>query len=511
MSDKALQQDVGVTQATHVPLTSRTASGFAWLAARTVVMKVIAFGVQIVLAYLLVPEDFGLVGLAYTFAAFANLVSQAGLRQVLIQQHDRFEELKRPALWLSVTAGFLGSILIAAMTPVAVAIYAEPHLTAVMLTLALAPPVEALGIVPRARLDMDMRFRFLAGLEVSLAVVQAAVSITLAALGAGALAVVAPRPIVSTLRTIAMWAASEIGFPGGPTAAGWSGLLKPSAAVVGAVFAYTLTMQGDYLVLGIFYDSAVVGLYYFAFNLSMQSVALLTTNLQAVLLPALSHIKADRDRQAHAMLRSTAVLSLIGAPVAMFLAAVSDRLIRLVFDTKWEAAAGLLALLSLATIGRMLGSTASNLMQAQGRFRTYFMMHIAAAMMFFPVVGIGAMQGAAQGVAVGVLAHAAVYAPLLHAVAIRPAAVRPGALARAALGPVAAAVVAFAPLAALSRFAGGSSPAADMGWTALVGGAGGVVYLALAHVWCRSAVRELLDQLAQRMPAGFSRWLLVWR
>ncbi|RME58532.1 hypothetical protein D6779_06285, partial [Candidatus Parcubacteria bacterium] len=85
------------------------------------------------------------------------------------------------------------------------------------------------------------------------------------------------------------------------------------------------------------------------------------------------------------------------------------------------------------------------------------------------------------------------------------------ALARAALGPVAAAVVAFAPLAALSRFAGGSSPAADMGWTALVGGAGGVVYLALAHVWCRSAVRELLDQLAQRMPAGFSRWLLVWR
>jgi len=308
-----------------------------------------------------------------------------------------------------------------------------------------------------------------------------------------------------------MWIASGVGFPGGPTARGWSSLLKSSAAVLGAFFAYTLTMQGDYLLLGLLYDAAVVGLYYFAFNLSMQSVALLTTNLQAVLLPALSHIKGDRNRQAHAMLRSAAALSLIGSPVAVFLAAVSDRIIRLIFDPKWESAAGLFAILSLATIGRMLGSVASDLVQAQGRFRAYFLMHLTAAAAFFPIVGFAAAQGGAQGAAVGVLAHAAIYALLLHAVAIRPTAVRSGALARAALGPVAAAVVAFAPLAALSRFAGGSSPAADIGWTALVGGAGGVVYLALARLWSRSAVRELLEQIAQRAPAGLAQRLLAWR
>jgi len=492
-------------------LTARTASGFVWLAARTVATKGLAFVTQIVLAYLLVPADFGLVGLAYTFAAFANLISQAGLRQVLIQQHDQFATHQRAALWLSVVAGVSGALLIAALTPVAAALYDEPRLVAVMLTLALAPPVEALGIVPRAKMESAMRFRFLAGMEVSVAVLQAAITITLASMGFGALAVVAPRPIVSTLRTVTMWMASGVGFPGGPTTRGWRTLLSGSLAIIGATFAYTATMQGDYLLLGVFYDTAVVGMYYFAFNLSMQSVALFTTNMQAVLLPALSNIKFDQRRQAQAMTRSAAALSAIASPIVLWLACAGGPLIRTIFDPKWADAGVIFSILNLAVIGRMLGAPASDLVQAQGRYRAYFLMHLTSALVFFPVVGFSVWVGRAEGAAVGVLVHAWIYALMMHLVAMRPTALCFRRHVWNVVGPVAAALVAFAPFYGISRLIGWQSPQADVVKTLLMLALGGLSYLAIVRVWSKSTVNELIEQIASHLPARFANRLLVCR
>src|SRR5437870_1122481 len=65
----------------------RTARGFAWLTAQTLGAKAVGFVGQIILAWYLAPDDFGLVGLALTVAAFAGLIQQAGLKEILIHRH----------------------------------------------------------------------------------------------------------------------------------------------------------------------------------------------------------------------------------------------------------------------------------------------------------------------------------------------------------------------------------------------------------------------------------------
>lgn len=498
-------------EAPATSLTARTASGFAWLAGRTIATKALAFVTQIALAYLLVREDFGLVGLAYTFAAFANLVSQAGLRQVLIQQHDRFAERMRPAFWLSVAAGAVGAMLIVAFTPIAVAIYHEPKLTPVMLVLALAPIVESVGIVPRARIDAEMRFGYLAGVEIAVAVAQAALSITLAALGFGALSVIIPRPIVSSLRTAALWTGARIGWPGGPTTRGWRSLLGGSLAMLGATFAFTTMLQGDYLLLGLMYDTAIVGLYYFAFNLAMQAATLLIVNLQFVLLPALSQIKDEPRRQAQAMVRSSTALSLIATPISVWLACAGDPLIRLVFHARWADAAPIFSILALAMISRTISAPASNLMQAQGRFGACMWTHFVAAMLFFPIVGIGAWIGQGAGAALGVLAHGWLYAWIANWRALAPTRVPVGSSMRAMLAPIAAAIPAFLPMYILSVAlprGGMIGDALRVGLLLLIGG---VVYIAIVRIWSRRAVRECLEQIAARLPQPLANRLLAWR
>src|SRR5256885_5179199 len=98
-------------------------SGFFWLIAQTVGSKLVTMIGQVVLARLLLPDDFGLVGLAYTVTGFAVLIQQAGLREILINRHVHFNRWANPAFWMSLTLGCLGAALMVILAPVAAWMY----------------------------------------------------------------------------------------------------------------------------------------------------------------------------------------------------------------------------------------------------------------------------------------------------------------------------------------------------------------------------------------------------
>ena len=88
------------------PLGRQTAGGFAWMSSQTVLSKIIGVGTQVALArWFLGQGDFGVLGLALTFVAFANLFQHVGLRDVLIQRHRRFSIWANAAFWMSLLLG----------------------------------------------------------------------------------------------------------------------------------------------------------------------------------------------------------------------------------------------------------------------------------------------------------------------------------------------------------------------------------------------------------------------
>src|SRR5450631_39158 len=84
--------DPGSPSELEVPgsLRSRAARGFFWMMAQTIGIKAVNLFGQLVLAWLLLPADFGLLALANTLGSMASLIQQAGLREILIQRHLRF-------------------------------------------------------------------------------------------------------------------------------------------------------------------------------------------------------------------------------------------------------------------------------------------------------------------------------------------------------------------------------------------------------------------------------------
>lgn len=403
-------------------LAQRTFGGFAWLAAHTVASKVISFAAQIVLAWLLRPDDFGYVGLAMTVAAFIGLLQQAGVRDVLVQRHDRaFRRWATPAFWMSLALGLLAAAIMVAAAPLAAALYRKPPLQPLIMVLAAAAPLQALAVVPTARLQIDLRFKAIAVVSTVAQVLTSALTVSFAGLDLGAYSFVLPFPIVAALQAAALWKVARVRVGLRPRFRRWRFLAGDSLLLVVSGFLITAIAQGDYVVLGLLYDERVVGLYYYAFVLSMQAVLLLVSTSSDVLFPALSRLRDERDRQARAFLRASRLFMLAGVPLCLWQAAVADTVVRWLFKPEWAAAIPLVQLLSLASSVRLPLGPAAGMIKAQGRFGDVAGFWLWNAALFLALVTAGAFVAAGKGVAAAMLVYSIIAGPLSLRIAARDA------------------------------------------------------------------------------------------
>src|SRR5262245_59221853 len=183
-------------------LGGHAARGFAWLGVQSIVEK-IATGIgQVVLAWVLAPEAFKLVGLTYTITVFASLMQSAGLREVLQQRQKRLDVWSIPGLWLSLTMGVASSVIVLAAAPWAAAFYNQLQIRPLLMVSAITLSFNALGIVPEVILRSRMRFGTIAAAGSFVFIGQMALSILFAILGLGAMSIILPQPILAVGRLI---------------------------------------------------------------------------------------------------------------------------------------------------------------------------------------------------------------------------------------------------------------------------------------------------------------------
>ena len=443
--------------------------------AQTVGSKVVNMAGQVILAWLLVPADWGLIGLAYTVTAFAALIQQAGLREILIHRHEHFERWANAAFWMSLALGCLGAAVMAAAAPLAAWMYEEPQLVGLVLVLAATAPISGLDIVPDARLTSEMRFRYLAVVKWVNAVGTMGLSILFATLGFGPYSFVLPVPIVTVVRLVLLWSATRPPIRLRPQLRRWKYLVNDSFMLLLAGFFVMLTWQGDYIVLGILHDAKTVGIYFFAFNLSIQTMQVFTSNLTGVLFPALSRLQQDPQHQTRAFLKATRLLAVIGLPFCLLQAALAGPGISMLFNSWWYPAIRVLQLLSIGMAVRIVASPGGSLIQAQGRFGVYTLTNAINAAFFIGLVALGAWAGdrlppervsqfppilryflgtelaAAVLVALAVMIYFIVIGPIFLYVAIRPGGGRWRDVWSVYAPPAAASVIAIGIAAVLGR------------------------------------------------------------
>jgi len=375
-------------------------SGIKWTSISTFGRRIMALLVNILLARLLAPADFGLVAMAAVVLGFIDIFKDLGTGAALIQRKELGDDLLSSIFWFNVGFGIAATALTIAGAPLVAAFYKEPRVTPVLIAMSVSFLLSALTIVHNCLLQRQMAFVTLAKIEVAASVVSYTVAICAALAGQGVWSLVYQVVTNSAVMLVLIWLASS-----------W----RPRAvfiwAEVRAVMNYSLNLAGynvfyyfaqnvDNFLIGRYLGSEALGFYDLAYRLMTFPMQAISAVFGKVMLPFYARAQEDLPRFRHAFLRAAEAIAFVTFPLMMGLLAVREPFVLAVFGSQWTPVITLLALFAPLAAIRSILTTTGSIFLAMGRADLQLRWGVFANLFVIAALVIGLRWGIV-GVAAG--------------------------------------------------------------------------------------------------------------
>lgn len=306
-----------------------------WKIMERVGVQGVQFIVQIVLARLLLPEDYGLLSLVTIFIALANVFVQSGFSTALIQKKNVDEYDFSSILFMSLFVANILYVIIYFISPVIADFYKESQLILILRILAITLFFGAINSVQNAIIAKKMDFKKLFLSSLIAVIISGMSGIFLAYQGYGVWALVFQQLINQLLITITLWFTLK-----------WRPKLIFSLSRVKYLFSYswkllvsslleTLYMNLRNLLIGKIYTPTSLGIYTRGQQFPQLIVENINGSIQSVMLPTLSSEQDNKERVKSIMRRAIVTSSFLVCPMMIGLAAVSESLIKILLTEKW--------------------------------------------------------------------------------------------------------------------------------------------------------------------------------
>jgi O-antigen/teichoic acid export membrane protein len=317
---------------------ARLASQVASLALRT--------GAIVVMARLLGPKDFGLVGMVTAFTGVLTWFRDFGLSAAAVQRSEITKDQHSTLFWINVLFGALLVFVTLAAAPAIAAFYHEPRLVWVAAVLGTAFLFNAVGIQHSALLQRQMRFTAIGAISVVSLMVGTAIAIGGAAIGYGYWALVASSVTTPLVASIGFWLAT-----------GWvPGMPRRRTGILSMMhFGATLTLNGivayiafnaDKVMIGRFLGVDAIGIYGRGFQLISIPTDGLNSAVGEVAFSALSRLQNDPARLRSYFLKGASFILGLTLPITIACALFADDLVLVLLGPKWEASIQIVRLLA---------------------------------------------------------------------------------------------------------------------------------------------------------------------
>jgi O-antigen/teichoic acid export membrane protein len=374
-------------------LAARTVSGAAWSTLSIVGQRGLSLLSTLVLARLLAPSAFGLLGMAMVLTAAMYSFKDLGTAAALIQRQELNGQLASTLFWTNVLIGVAGAGLMLGVAPLVAKLYREPQVAHVFAALSVSFLVNSLGVVQRAVLARAMLFRRISVIQLFSSAASAAVGIALAIEGAGVWSLVAAVISETTTAVVLYWLAS----PWRPL---WHlsfddlrSVTPFSANLTAANLASYFMRNMDNALIGRFLGASALGYYALAYGLMMYPLYNVTWNLGTVLFPALSRIQEEDARFRQAYLRALSVIATITFPLMLGLLATADLLVSTCFGAKWAPMAPIVRVLAPVGMLQSISCTTGMIFTAKGRTDIQFRWALVEVSVILPAFVIGLRWG----------------------------------------------------------------------------------------------------------------------
>jgi O-antigen/teichoic acid export membrane protein len=306
----------------------------------------IRMGSLMVLARLLGPKDFGLVGMVTAFTEALTMFRDFGLSSAAVQHPTVSQEQHSALFWLNLLLGTVLMLTAAAMAPVIVAFYHQPKLLPVVLVLAVGYLFHGLGAQHVALLQRQMRFTALAVIGVFSSILGSVVAIGSAAAGYGYWALVALSLTSLLTANAGFWLATgwvpEIisRHVGVRSMVRFGGIVTLNSLV--AYLAY----NANKILIGRFWGATAIGIYGRAYQLINIPTDNLNSTAGEVVFSVLARLQDDPPRLKRYFLRGFSLILGLTLPTTIACALFADDLVLVLLGPKWKDAAVIVRLLA---------------------------------------------------------------------------------------------------------------------------------------------------------------------
>ena len=348
-------------------LKDKTVKGVAWSGIDNVVQMGVTFVVSIVLARLLSPDDYGLLGLIAVFTAVCQALINGGFTTALIRKKDATDDDYNTVFISNLGMSLLLYAVIYLCSPAIANFFERQELVALTRVSSLGMIIGALALVQQTRLTKRIDFKTQTKITIIASVTSGVIGIVMALLDFGVWALVAQQLSATSLRTILLWFYNK-----------WIPQLRFSSVSFHELFGFgwkmmvsgvldTIWKELYQVIVGKFYSPATLGQYTRAKQFSQLFSSNLTTVVQRVTYPVLSNIQDDKERMVSAYRRIIKTTMFVTAISMFFLGAISEPLLYCLIGPKWHEAATYLPLICISGSLYPLHAINLNMLQVQGR------------------------------------------------------------------------------------------------------------------------------------------------
>ena len=374
-------------------LKQKTLSGLIWSFIETTSSQLIGFISTIVLARILSPSDFGLIGMTIVITALAQIFSDGGLSQALIRKQDCKDVDYSTVFIINTLIGISVYIIIFFLAPMIARFFNQPSLVSIIRVISISIPFNSLSIIQRTLITKKIDFKTQALISVIGAFFGFGVAIVLAIKGYGVWSLVYRSVIAQFVMLVLLWVLNN-----------WRPKFVFSKKSFQELFGFGSNLLVIYsiatifkniynIVIGKFYNSTILGYYTNADQMSGLPAGILTTLFNKVAYPVLSSMQNNDVLLKYNIRKLEKPLLLITFTFMLFLAAIANSFIPLLFGNKWIMSVPYFQILCVAYMPSILHTVNQLIMNVKGQSRLFLITEIVKYIFFIPVVYLGIKYG----------------------------------------------------------------------------------------------------------------------
>lgn len=374
-------------------LKDKTIKGTAWSAIDNVTQMGVSFVVSIVLARLLSPDDYGLIGIINIFTVVCTAIINGGFSSALIRKKDVSDDDYNTSFIVNFGLSLLLYALVFFASPLIADFFGREELVWLTRVSSLTMIIGALAIVQQTRLTKRIDFKTQTKITLTASVISGVIGITMAFLDFGVWALVAQMLSAQVLRTVLLWVYNH-----------WIPSLRFNKNSFHELFGFGWKMmvsgiidnvwqQLYQVVVGKYYSPATLGQYTRAKQFSQMFSSNLTGVIQRVTYPVLSDIQDEKERMVEAYRKIIKITMFFTLSLMFALGAISEPLLNCLIGEKWHEAATYLPLICIIGSFYPLHAINLNMLYVQGRSDVFLGLEIIKKIISIGPLLIGALVG----------------------------------------------------------------------------------------------------------------------